>query len=127
GYKETQSKKKWMGLGGLVAGVLVGTQTDSPLAGLVTGAGTNLALKAAVNGHRRQLAGQADEIGLYYMVEAGYDYMEAPEVWRVFGKYSKDQSKVSNFFFSDHSTHAARINNLTKAINADYRATVPRA
>jgi tetratricopeptide (TPR) repeat protein len=61
------------------------------------------------------------------MTEAGYDYMEAPEVWRVFGRYTKDQSKVSNFFFSDHSTHAARIKNLTKAINADYRAQVPRA
>jgi tetratricopeptide (TPR) repeat protein len=48
-------------------------------------------------------------------------------VWRVFGRYTKDQSKVSNFFFSDHSTHAARIKNLTKEINADYRAQVPRA
>jgi tetratricopeptide (TPR) repeat protein len=47
-------------------------------------------------------------------------------VWRVFGRYTKDQDKVSNFFFSYHSTHAARIKNLTKAINADYRAHVPR-
>jgi regulator of sirC expression with transglutaminase-like and TPR domain len=61
------------------------------------------------------------------MVEAGYDYMEAPEVWRVFNRYTKDQSKISNFFFSNHSTHAARINNLTKSINADYRAQVQRA
>jgi regulator of sirC expression with transglutaminase-like and TPR domain len=52
--------------------------------------------------------------------------MEAPEVWRVFGRYTKDQDKVSNFFFSDHSTHEARIKNLTKAINADYRADVAR-
>jgi predicted Zn-dependent protease len=126
GYKDQQGKKKWLGLGSLVAGVLVGTQTDSALAGLVTGAATNLALKAAVNGHGRKLEDEADLIGLYYMVEAGYDYMEAPEVWRVFGKYSKDQSKVSNFFFSDHSTHAARIKNLTKSINEDYRAQVPR-
>src|SRR5262249_17488574 len=40
--------------------------------------------------------------------------------------YTKDQDKVSNFFFSDHSTHAARIKNLTKEINAEYRAQVPR-
>jgi tetratricopeptide (TPR) repeat protein len=53
--------------------------------------------------------------------------MEAPEVWRVFGKYTQDQSKISNFFFSNHSTHAARIKNLTKSINTDYRAQVPRA
>jgi predicted Zn-dependent protease len=105
----------------------VGTQTDSAAAGLVTGLGTNLALQASVNGHGRKLEDEADVLGLHYMVEAGYDYMEAPEVWRVFGRYTKDQSKVSNFFFSDHSTHAARIKNLTRAINADYRVQVPRA
>jgi tetratricopeptide (TPR) repeat protein len=53
--------------------------------------------------------------------------MEAPEVWRVFNRYTKDQSKISNFFFSNHSTHEARIKNLTRSINADYRAEVPRA
>ena len=127
GYKSQQSKQMWFGLGSMVAGVLVGSQTNNALAGLATGLGSNLALQAAVNGHGRKLEDEADVIGLYYMVEAGYDYMEAPEVWRVFSRYSKDQSKISNFFFSDHSTHAARINNLTKAINADYRATVPRA
>jgi predicted Zn-dependent protease len=99
---------------------------DSTTAGLVTELGTNLAHQAATNGHGRKFRDQADEVGLYYMVEAGYDYMEAPEVWRVFGRYTQDQDKVSNFFFSDHSTQAARIKNLTKAINADYRAQVPR-
>jgi len=126
GYKDQQSKKKWFGLGSLVAGIVVGTQTDSALAGLVTGVGSQLALTAAVNGHGRKLEDEADVVGLYYMTEAGYDYMEAPEVWRVFGKYTKDQSAVKNWFFSDHSTHEARIKNLTKAINADYRAQMPR-
>ena len=126
GYKDQQGKQKWFGLGSAVAGVLVGAKTDSAVAGLVTGTGSQLALKAAVNGHGRKFEDEADVVGLYYMVEAGYDYMEAPEVWRLFGKYVQDQDKMSNFFFSDHSTHAARINNLTKAINADYRATVPR-
>ena len=110
-----------------MVGVLVGAKADTPLVGLATGLGTNFALQAAVNGHGRKLEDEADELGLYYMVEAGYDYMEAPEVWRVFGQYTKDQNKVSNYFFSDHSTHAARINNLTKAINADYRGQVVRA
>jgi predicted Zn-dependent protease len=126
GYKDQQSKQKWMGLGSLVAGVVVGTQTNSSLAGLVTGTGSQLALQAAVNGHGRKQEDEADEVGLYYMVEAGYDYMEAPEVWHVFSKYVKDQNSVNNWFFSDHSTHEARIKNLTRAINADYRAQVPR-
>jgi predicted Zn-dependent protease len=127
GFKDQQKKQMWAGLGSMAAGIALGSQTDSALVGLATGLGTNLALQAAVNGHGRKLEDEADVIGLYYMVEAGYDYMEAPEVWRVFNNYTKDQSKVSNFFFSNHSTHAARINNLTKAINADYRASVPRA
>lgn len=127
GYKSQQKKQALFGLGSVLAGVLVGQAMDSTAAGLVTGLGTNLAYQAATNGHGRKLEDEADDIGLYYMVEAGYDYMEAPEVWRVFGRYTKDQSKVSNFFFSDHSTHAARIKNLTKAINADYRAQVSRA
>jgi predicted Zn-dependent protease len=125
GYKDMQKKQSWFGLGSLAAGIALGQSTDSPLAGLATSVGTNLAMQAAVNGHGRKLEDEADVVGLYYMVEAGYDYQEAPEVWRVFNKYTKDQSKVSNFFFSNHSTHAARINNLTKAINVDYRADVP--
>jgi len=127
GFKDQQKKQMWFGLEGLAAGVAVGSKTDSPLAGLVTGLGSNLALQAAVNGHGRKLEDEADILGLHYIVEAGYDYMEAPEVWRVFGRYTKDQGKVSNFFFSNHSTRAARINNLTKEINADYRGQVPRA
>jgi predicted Zn-dependent protease len=128
GFKDSQSKQQWFGLGSMVAGIALGQSgNNSPALGLVTGLGTNLALQAAVNGHGRKLEDEADVVGLYYMVEAGYDYMEAPEVWRVFGKYTQDQSKVSNFFFSNHSTHAARIKNLTKAINADYRGQVQTA
>ena len=126
GFKDQQSKQMWFGLGSMVAGLTLGQKMDSPLAGLVTGLGTNLALQAAVNGHGRKLEDEADAIGLYYMTEAGYDYMEAPEVWRVFGRYTQDQDRVSNFFFSNHSTHAARIKNLTKAINMDYRAQLAR-
>jgi predicted Zn-dependent protease len=126
GFKDQQKKQMWFGLAGMATGVALGSQTDSPLVGLLSGVGMNLALQAAVNGHGRKLEDEADVLGLHYMVEAGYDYTEAPEVWRVFNRYTKDQSKVSNFFFSNHSTHAARINNLTKAINADYRAQVPR-
>ena len=127
GFKDSQAKQQWFGLGSMVAGLALGARTDNPAVGLVTGLGTNLALQAAVNGHGRKLEDEADVVGLYYMVEAGYDYMEAPEVWRVFGKYTQDQNRVQNFFFSNHSTHAARIKNLTKSINADYRGEVQTA
>jgi predicted Zn-dependent protease len=126
GYKHQSGKMKWLQLGALVGGVVVGTQTDSALAGLLTGVGSNLAISAAVNGHGRDLEDEADRVGLHYMVEAGYDYMEAPEVWQVFGRYTEDQDKVSNFFFSDHSTHEARIRNLNKEIAVHYRGQVER-
>ena len=125
GYKDQQSKQGLFGLGSLIAGAVIGTKNPG-VASLIAGTGSQIALGAAVNGYGRKLEDQADEVGLYYMVEAGYDYMEAPEVWRQFGKYTKDQDKVSNWFFSDHSTHAARIKNLTRAINLDYRNSVPR-
>jgi predicted Zn-dependent protease len=126
GYKHQSGKMKWLQLGALVGGVVVGTQTDSALAGLLTGVGSNLAISAAVNGHGRDLEDEADRVGLHYMVDAGYDYMEAPEVWQVFGRYTEDQDKVSNFFFSDHSTHEARIRNLNKEIATHYRGQVER-
>jgi len=121
GFKDQQKKQMWMGLGSLAAGIALGNRTDNPLVGVAMGIGSNLAMQAMVNGHGRKLEDEADVLGLYYMVEAGYDYMEAPEVWRVFGRYTKDQSKISNFFFSNHSTHEARIKNLTREINTEYR------
>src|SRR4029453_13412695 len=119
-------KQMWMGLGSLAAGIALGDKADSPWVGLAAGLATNLTLQAMVNGQRRRQEDEADIVGLHYMTEAGYDYMQAPEVWRVFGKYTKDQGRLENFFFGNHSTHTARINNLTKEINADYRTQVPR-
>lgn len=126
GFKDQQKKQMWIGLASLGAGIALGDKADSPWVGIAAGLGTNLTLQAMVNGHGRKLEDQADIVGLHYMTDAGYDYMQAPEVWRVFGKYTKDQGRLENFFFSNHSTHAARINNLTKEINADYKAQVPR-
>ena len=126
GFKDQQKKQMWIGLASLGAGIALGDKADNPWVGIAAGLGTNLTLQAMVNGHGRKQEDEADIVGLHYMIDAGYDYMEAPEVWRVFGKYTKDQGRVQNFFFGNHSTHAARISNLTREINADYRAQVPR-
>lgn len=97
GYKQ-QSKMKWLRIGAAIGGVAVGAKTDSVLTGVLTGVGSSLALGAVVNGHGRDLEDDADRIGLEYMVDAGYDYMEAPEVWKVFAQRSKDQGSVQNSF-----------------------------
>jgi predicted Zn-dependent protease len=117
----------WVQLGALAGGIIVGAKTDSPLAGLLTGLGSSLTLSAIVNGHGRDLEDEADRVGLQYMVDAGYDPFESTEVWKIFSKHTGDQSSAANFFFSDHSTHRARISNLTREINMNYRGKVDPA
>ena len=126
GYKN-QNKMKWLQLGAIAGGIAVGAATDKGWAGALAGLGAGLTVSAMVNGHGRKLEDEADRIGLNYMVDAGYDPFQAPEVWRVFDSYTADQNAVQNFFFSDHSTHAARISNLTREINAHYRGTIDGA
>jgi Zn-dependent protease with chaperone function len=126
GYKH-QSKMMWVQLAAIAGGVVVGTKTDSPLAGILTSVGSSLTLSAIVNGHGRDLEDEADRVGLEYMVDAGYDPFQAPQVWKVFNQHSGDQSAVTNFFFSDHSTHRARISNLTREINTRYRGKIDPA
>jgi hypothetical protein len=123
GYKH-QSKMMWIQLGAIVGGIVVGSKTDSAMAGVLTGIGSGLTISAIVNGHGRDLEDEADRVGLEYMVEAGYDPFEAPKVWKIFNQQSGDQSAATNFFFSDHSTHRARISNLTREINANYRGKI---
>ena len=123
GYKN-QNKMKWLQLGAIAGGIAVEAATDKGWAGALAGLGAGLTVSAMVNGHGRKLEDEADRIGLNYMVDAGYDPFQAPEVWRVFDRYTSDQNKVQNFFFSDHSTHAARISNLMREINAQYRGKI---
>jgi len=123
GYKH-QSKMMWIQLGAMVGGIVVGSKTDSAVAGILTGIGSGLTLSAIVNGHGRELEDEADRVGLEYMVEAGYDPFEAPKVWKIFNQHSGDQSAATNFFFSDHSMHSARISNLTREINGNYRGKI---
>ncbi len=123
GYKH-QSKMMWIQLGAMVGGIVVGSKTDSAVAGILTGIGSGLTISAIVNGHGRELEDEADRVGLEYMVEAGYDPFEAPKVWKIFNQHTGDQSAATNFFFSDHSTHRARISNLTREINGNYRGKI---
>jgi predicted Zn-dependent protease len=123
GYKH-QSKMMWIQLAAIAGGIVVDAKTDSALAGILTSVGSSLTLSAIVNGHGRDLEDEADRVGLEYMVDAGYDPFQAPQVWKVFNQHSGDQSAVTNFFFSDHSTHRARISNLTREINTRYRGKI---
>lgn len=61
---------------------------------------------AMVNGYARNQENQADRIALSYMLAAGYDLREAPRTWKVFSQHEGD--RPTNFFWSDHASHAER-------------------
>jgi len=83
--------------------------------------GANLSLGAAINGHDRNLEDDADRVGLLYTFEAGYDPFQSIEVWRILAREEADPNRAVNWFFMDHSTHRARISNLTRECDRIYR------
>jgi Zn-dependent protease with chaperone function len=129
GYRRAQ-KMQWLALGAAVAGAaLEQSQGRDPWEGPSLGrvfleVGATLALSAAINGHGRDQEDDADRIGLHYLLEAGYDPYQAPQVWYIFNEHIRDQAAVTNWLFSDHSTHRARISNLSREINLNYRGKI---
>jgi predicted Zn-dependent protease len=124
GYKH-QQKMQWVALGAAVAGAAIDANRqpwEGPSwASTLISLGATLSLTAAVNGHGRNMEDDADRIGLNYALDAGYDPFQAPRVWEIFSLHTSDRNAVSNWFFSNHSTHRARISNLTQEINRYYR------
>jgi hypothetical protein len=78
----------------------------------------NLTLAAMVNGYQRTLENQSDRVGLEYLVDAGYDPREAPQVWKLMAKKFGDQK--SNFFYSSHENHMKRRTYLMIEIRNNY-------
>ncbi len=130
GYRRAQ-RMQWLALSAAVAGAgMEQTQGDSAEVSLgraLLEVGATLALDAAINGHGRDQEDAADRIGLHYVFDSGYDPFQAPEVWHLFNEHVRDQQAVTNWLFSDHSTHRARISNLTREINLRYRGRVDGA
>jgi predicted Zn-dependent protease len=124
GYRH-QQKMQWIALGAAVAAAAVDanrTPAEGPSwTSTLISLGATLSLTAAVNGHGRNMEDDADRIGLAYAIDAGYDPFQAPRVWELFSRHTGDRNAVANWFFSDHSTHRARIGNLTQEINRYYR------
>lgn len=97
--------------------LLLGSLAAS-LAGVPAGPLLNLTLGAMVNGFQRRLENQADRIGLEYMVAAGYDPREAPQVWKLMSQKYGDKPTI--FFWSSHSNNATRRSFLMVKIRNDY-------
>ena len=129
GYRRAQ-RMQWMALGAAVAGAAMeqnqggDSSEDTSLGRVFLEVGATLAFDAAINGHGRNQEDAADRIGLHYVFGIGYDPFQAPEVWYLLNEHVRDQETVTNWLFSDHSTHRARISNLTREINLKYRGKV---
>jgi len=79
-------------------------------------------MNAAINGHGRGRESEADEVGLDYMVKAGYDPREAPRTFEQLLKEYGDQSAVQNFFYGNHPTNVSRIETTTRLVKEKYAA-----
>jgi Zn-dependent protease with chaperone function len=77
---------------------------------------TQLGYSAFGNSYSRDYEDQADRVGLRYVFEAGYDYAQAPKLWRRFAEKYKDSSKLENFFFGNHSLSTERAAALEREI-----------
>lgn len=119
-------KKMWTDIALSAAGAIIG-QTMDGAGEIFAGIGLGLAGSALINGYGRNFEDQADRVGLRYMVDAGYDPMQAPRVWHVITRHTRDMDKVTNFFYGSHSTHIARKRNLFREISQTYFDSVNRA
>ncbi len=75
-----------------------------------------LGFTAWMNGYGRSQEDQADRVGLRYAYEGGYDVSQAPLVWQRFLDKYGERDRVTNFFFSDHSSASARRKRLEEEI-----------
>jgi predicted Zn-dependent protease len=111
----------WLQMGSLAALAAAEAIDNHGLKALAQ-VGSMVGFGAWMNGFGRDLEDQADRVGLRYAHEGGYNVSGAPGVWQKFLDKYGDQNKVTNFFFSDHSTAATRRKNLEQELRHNYHA-----
>lgn len=77
-------------------------------------------MAAAINGHGRGQESEADEVGVDYLVKAGYDPREAPHTFEQLLKEYGDQAPLVNFFYGSHPTNVSRFERLTEIAATTY-------
>jgi Zn-dependent protease with chaperone function len=109
------SKSQVSGIAGQLA-MIGASQIGNPTARAAAQQATQLGYSAFGNSYSRDYEDQADRVGLRYVFEAGYDYNQAPKLWRRFAEKYKDSSKLENFFFGNHSLSTERAAALEREI-----------
>jgi Zn-dependent protease with chaperone function len=113
-------KAMWVQMGSLAALAAAEAIDNNGLKALAQVGGV-LGFGAWMNGYGRDLEDQADRVGMRYAYQAGYDVTRAPGVWQKFLEKYGEGDKVTTFFFSDHSTAAARRKNLEQELRFNYQ------
>jgi len=101
------SKSQLSSIGGQIA-MIGASQIGNATARAAAQQATQLGYSAFGNSYSRAYEDQADRVGLRYVFEAGYDYNQAPKLWRRFAEKYKDSSELENFFFGNHSLSTER-------------------
>jgi len=104
-----------------VAGVVTAATTTSGATTQAAQLGTMLGLTAYQNGYGREFEDQADQVGLRYAYEGGFDVYQGPRLWRRFREKYGEPDSVTNFFFGSHSRPSNRIASLEREIELNYK------
>ena len=102
------------------SGDYVGAAVLSQTANVLLGLGLQLAVIAAINGYGRDLEREADAGGMASLVRAGYDPKEAPKVFELLRKESKDRGSLETFFFGNHPRLTERVEDTNQLIKSQY-------
>ena len=102
------------------SGDYLGAAVLSQTANVLLGLGLQLAVIAAINGYGRDLEREADAGGMANLVRAGYDPKEAPKVFDLLRKESRDRGSLETFFFGSHPKLTERVETTSELIKANY-------
>jgi hypothetical protein len=131
-YEESRTRGR---VGSVIGGLGRAAGIQAPrveVAGEVVDLGqvAQLGAGALSNVHSRGRESQADRVGLFYMVQAGYDPREAAAVWRRIAEATKPANAIESvtrraeaFLFSSHPEAAARARSINREIAATYAGT----
>jgi Zn-dependent protease with chaperone function len=119
-HSRRQARKNLWGQFGSLAALLAAEAIDNDALRVSAQLGAALGFTAWMNGYGRELEDQADRVGLRYAHEGGYDVTGAPRVWQRFLEKYGEGSRVTTFFFSDHSRASARRRNLEDELRFNY-------
>jgi predicted Zn-dependent protease len=102
------------------AGDPVGAAVIGQAANAILGLGLSLAFAASVTGYGRDLEREADAEGLDRLAKAGYDPREAPKVFELLKKESRDRGSMETFFFGSHPKLQERIDTTRQLVATKY-------